>query len=111
MVPFYVALYEIYNENNQTVTYNERYHNIYLQWTITMTSTYKGRLPKYILTMNGYHNIYLQWTITITSTYNGRLPKYILTMNGYHSIYLQWMVTITSSLPSIVSSCHDNSSL
>jgi hypothetical protein len=47
--------------------------------------------------MNGYHNIYLQWTVTITSAYNERLSYHLLTMDGYHSIYLQWMITITST--------------
>jgi hypothetical protein len=39
--------------------------------------------------MDGYHNIYLQLTITIKSSYNERLPLHLLTMNGYHNIFLQ----------------------
>jgi hypothetical protein len=35
--------------------------------------TYNERLPQHLLTMNGYHNIYLQWTVTMASIYNGRL--------------------------------------
>ena len=41
------------------------YHGIYLQMTVTMTSTYNGRLP---------YKFYLQWTVTTSSTYNERLP-------------------------------------
>ena len=52
------------------------YHNIYLQWTVTIASTNNERLPLplHILTMNGYHNIYLQWKVAIASSYTGRLP-------------------------------------
>jgi hypothetical protein len=59
------------------------YHNIYLEWTVTFTSTYNkmltmasacnGRIPQHLLIMKGYH-IYLQWMDTIASTYMGRLP-------------------------------------
>ena len=45
--------------------------------------------------MNGYHNIYLQWTVIIASTYNERLPYDLLTMNGYTNINLQVMAIIT----------------
>jgi hypothetical protein len=50
------------------------YHNIYLQWTVTIASTCIERLRLHLLTMNGYHNIYLQWVVTIAYTHNGRLP-------------------------------------
>jgi hypothetical protein len=38
------------------------YHNIDLQSTVTIASAYNGR----------YHN--LQWVVTITFPYHGRLP-------------------------------------
>jgi hypothetical protein len=49
-------------------------HSLYLQLTVTVASTYNGRVPLHLPTMDGYHDIYLQWTVTIASTHNGRLP-------------------------------------
>jgi hypothetical protein len=49
------------------------YHNIYLQLTVIMTSSYNERLPYHLLTIDGYYGIFLQWLITITFIYNGRL--------------------------------------
>ena len=81
------------------------YHNIYLQWTVTIASTYNERLPLLLLTMNGYHSICLQWMVTITTTQNGRFPQHLLimkgyqqhllTMDGYHNINLHATVTIS----------------
>ena len=66
----------------------EGYHNIYLQFTVTITSTYNDSyhmtysnncwFPQHLLAMNGYHYIYLQGKVTISYTYN---------MGGYHTIY------------------------
>jgi hypothetical protein len=50
------------------------YHNIYLQWRVTIALTYNERLPWHRPLMNGHRNNDLQWTVTITSTYNGRYP-------------------------------------
>ena len=75
------------------------YHDIYLQMTVTIPSTYNGRLPWHLLTIDSYHinftyNGWLPQHIlimngTIASTYNGWLPQHLLTMGGYHNIYLQ----------------------
>ena len=72
-------------------------HNIYLQWTATITYTYNGWIPFNLLTMGSYHNIYLQLTITIASTYIEWVPYLLFTVKCYHSICLQWKVTIIST--------------
>jgi len=52
----------------------DSYHIIYLQWMLTITSTYNELLPRHLLTIDRYHNIYLQRTVSKTHTYNGWLP-------------------------------------
>jgi hypothetical protein len=51
------------------------YHNIYLQWTVIIASSYKGWLPQHLLKMDGYKSIYTQWMVTIISTYNVIIPS------------------------------------
>jgi hypothetical protein len=73
------------------------YHDIYLQWTVTIAYTYNERLPLHLLTMNSYHNICLEWTVTL----------HLFRMNGYHNIYLQWMATKLQSMLIITSTYNE----